>query len=80
MSDKPITTPIKYAIHGAGVNPIFGDGVIHVEVDDIGGGPFIVLTAADDRSDGGIAINLDELELAAKLGRQMVKAAEGTEK
>lgn len=35
---------MKVAIHDKTVNPVYGDGVIYVEINDEAAGPFVVLT------------------------------------
>jgi len=58
---KPIATPIKYSIHSEGDAPLYSEYAIHISVDD----------------DGAVKLDLPDLELALKLGRQMIKATEG---
>jgi hypothetical protein len=45
------TTTLKVAVHREDVNPVFGEGVTFVSVDDEAGGPFLVIEQHDD--DGG---------------------------
>ena len=70
-----LTTTIKVAIHRRGTNPIFGEGVVHVSVEDETGGPFIVLESDDDNS-GGLRIDMEELEAAVVAARMMIGAAQ----
>ena len=73
------TSAIKKAIYVAGNNPIFGDGVVNVSVEDDGGGAFLVIeTYSDDNDDcGKISIDLDELEAVLVAAREMIAEIEG---
>jgi hypothetical protein len=42
------TTTLKVAVHREDVNPVFGEGVTFVSVDDEAGGPFLVIEQHDD--------------------------------
>ncbi|MFW6311302.1 MAG: hypothetical protein ACOC1K_03605 [Nanoarchaeota archaeon] len=56
-------TPLKVSIHHKLVNPIFGDGVTHVEIEDEASGPFIILTQEYDGVINKISLDMEELEL-----------------
>ena len=45
---KYATTTLKVAVHREDVNPVFGEGVTYVIVDDEAGGPFLVIEQHDD--------------------------------
>jgi hypothetical protein len=69
MTTKLMITPVKIAVHRIDDNPIFGENVIHVSVDDDSGGAYIVIEANEGQMDG-LRIDLDELEMvlvAAKI-------------
>jgi hypothetical protein len=87
MSDKKTTTdgneimvtPVKVALHRRRDNPIYGEGVIYVSVDDECVGPFLVLTQNHD-SGHGLRIDLDELEAAVKTGRYLIAGVKAAQK
>ena len=70
------TSAIKKAIYVDGKDPISGDGVVHVSVEDEGGGPFLVIENIDDNC-GKIRIDLDELEAVLVAAREMIAEIEG---
>lgn len=68
---KPLRiTPIKFAIHRQGENPIFGEQVITIALEDEAGGPFFVVESNQPSGDG-LRIDDDELELLVKAGRKL---------
>lgn len=74
------TSVIRKAIYVDGNNPIFGDGAVHVSVEDEGGGAFLVIeTVEGDDNDvcGKIRIDLDELEAVLVAAREMIAEIEG---
>jgi hypothetical protein len=54
MSLKFATTTLKFAVHREDVNPVFGEGVTFVSVDDEAAGPFLVIEQHDDDVQPGI--------------------------
>lgn len=70
MSNQLRITPTKFAIHRQGDNPIFGEHVITIALEDESGGPFYVVES-NHPSDDGIRIDDDELELLVKAGRRL---------
>ena len=57
------STILKVSIHTEDMNPVFGETVTHVSVDDEAGGPFIVLSQCNDYiKDGEVRVNIEELE------------------
>lgn len=70
MSKQLIITPIKFAIHRQGDNPIFGEQVITIALEDEAGGPFFVVES-NQASGDGLRIDDDELELLVKAGRRL---------
>ena len=47
------TTIMKIAIHSEKSSPVFGEGVIYVELEDLAAGPFIVLSQNAKLTGGG---------------------------
>jgi len=58
------TTILQVAVHREDVNPIFGEGVTYVRVDDEAGGPFLTIEQHDDESKNG-TIRIDYQEFLA---------------
>ena len=60
-------TPIKYSIHSDNVSPVFGEGVVHVEIVDEGAGEYLRLASLET----GLCEGVVELEF-----EQVLKIAE----
>lgn len=73
--DKLLITPIKVAVHRKYDNPIFGENVIHVSVDDEAAGPFIVLESNAGHADG-LRIDMDELEAVTAAARKLISVVD----
>jgi hypothetical protein len=68
---KPLRiTPIKFAIHRQGDNPIFGEQVITIAIEDETGGPFFVVES-NQASGDGLRIDDDELDMLVKASRRL---------
>ena len=61
---KYATTTLKVAVHREDVNPVFGESVTFVSVDDEAGGPFLVIEQHDDVARTG-AVRFDYEEFLA---------------
>ena len=55
------TMPLGFSIYSEKENPIFGEGVTHVMIDDEAAGPFIILKQYTD--EGTMEIKLDFSEV-----------------
>lgn len=53
------TTIMKIAIHPTSSSPVFGEGVIYVELEDEAAGPFIVLSQNLNEQDYGGKVAID---------------------
>lgn len=78
MSKKPeqgkiVATPLKLAVHRVGVNPVYGESAVTVEVDDEGGGPYVILNANNGVDADGMRIDLDELEAVTDAARSLIE-------
>ena len=67
---KYTTSTISTVVHMDDRNPIFGEGVVTVTVDDDAAGGYIVLTQ-DDQT---IKVDPDELQLITKTAIRMLAA------
>lgn len=66
-------TILKVSVHIKGVNPVYGENITHVSVDDECGGGFIVLEQYDDDiKPGMVRVNMDELEAIVKVARDLI--------
>jgi hypothetical protein len=61
-------TIIEVAVHYKQINPIFGEGVTHVRIDDEAAGGFIVLKQ-DDKE---LRFDLEELEEVIIAARELL--------
>lgn len=69
---KYTATTIAVAVH-SGKNPIWGEGVIHVCLEDEAAGLFIVLKQnTDDAVQPTIRVELEELETILEIARSMI--------
>jgi hypothetical protein len=67
-------TPIGASIHQHDVNPLYGEGVTHVLLEDDAAGAYILLKQADEHSKvGEVRLNMDELELVVKAARELIE-------
>lgn len=67
--------PVKYSIYAENENPVFGDTVITVSLEDEAGGPFLVLSSIGDRVrlPGEIEIEFEQWAAIDKAARQLIK-------
>jgi hypothetical protein len=68
VNDYLKVTPLSVAIHRQSENPVYGKdgssgaGILHVSIDDDGGGPFLVIKQLeDDPMPGVVRMNPEEL-------------------
>ncbi len=66
-------TPIAFSIHLKGVNPIFGEGITHVKIEDEEAVPFILLSQDGSES---IRLDVEELEKVLEVSRLLIKEFE----
>lgn len=66
--------PVKYAIYSEGQNPIYGDFVLTIEVDDEAAGPFLKIRVNGEHQERG-TVEIDYQHWAAldKAARQLMK-------
>ena len=65
---KYTTSIISTVVHLDDRNPIFGEGIITVSIDDDGAGGYIVLTQEEQT----IKVDIEELQLVAKTARKLL--------
>lgn len=69
-------TTIAVAVHPENENPIYGDSVIHVLLEDEAAGAFIVLEQnTDDTVKPRIRVELEELELIVETARRIINGS-----
>ena len=72
MSDIKTTT-ISVAVHRAEINPIFGEGVTRVSLDDETGGPFVVLRQYEDElGNGEVRLEIEELRAITAAAEKLI--------
>ena len=69
-------TILKVAIHPKDVNPVFGVGVTHVSIEDEAAGGFILLAQHNERPEGVLAFDIEELEEIWLVAKEMMEAYE----
>ena len=66
------STIIKISIHSENVNPVYGAGVTHVNVQDEAAGPFLTLSQVGEEKFECVRIDLDELEMIAAEAKKLI--------
>ena len=70
---KFATTTLKVAVHREDVNPVFGEGVTFVSVDDEAGGPFLVIEQHDeDVRPGTVRFDYEEFMAVAEAAKTLM--------
>ena len=67
---KYAQTVIAVSVHPVGVNPVFGEGITHIRLNDDAGGYYIELEQSNDDSTNGVVkfdpAEWDEINAAVK--------------
>ena len=66
------STIIKISIHLENVNPVYGEGVTHVSIQDEGAGPFITLSQVGEEKFECVRIDMEELELITAEAKKLI--------
>jgi len=66
------STIIRISIHPENVNPVYGEGVTHVHVQDESGGPFLTLSQVGEEKFECVRIDIEELELIAAEAKKLI--------
>ena len=66
------STVISISIHPENLNPVYGDGVTHVSIEDEGAGPFIELLQERDDKDKCVRTDIEELELITAEAKKLI--------
>ena len=66
------STIIRIAIHPEYVNPVYGEGVTHVHIQDEGAGPFFTLSQVGEEKLKCIKTDIEELELIAAEAKKLI--------
>ena len=69
-----LTTPITIAVHRKTVNPVFGEGAIHVSIEDEAAGPFVTIRNLDsDIMEAGVVqLELEELNAVHLVAKELI--------
>jgi hypothetical protein len=66
------STIIRIAIHPENVNPVYGEGVTHVCIQDEGAGPFLELSQEGEDKLECIQTDIEELELITAEAKKLI--------
>jgi hypothetical protein len=68
------STPIGTSVHQHDVNPLYGEGVTHVLLEDNAAGAYILLKQCDEHSKvGEIRLDIEELEAVLVAARDLIE-------
>lgn len=74
MSDAKFKTFVERVnLYKDGDNPVFGNSVTTVTINDDGGGPYFILSQSRDEWDGKIYLDFEEIEPLFELLKKMIK-------
>lgn len=78
MSTRKLrVTPVCVAVHREGESPVFGEGTTHVQLEDEGGGAFVILRQfGEHEKEGELRFDVDELQVVAREAARMVRVCE----
>ena len=66
------STIIRISIHPENVNPVYGEGVTHVHIQDEAAGPFLTISQVGDEKFECVRIDLCELELITAEAKKLI--------
>jgi hypothetical protein len=66
------STVIRISIHPEYVNPVYGEGVTHLCIQDEAAGPFITLSQVGEEKFECVRIDMEELELITAEAKKLI--------
>ena len=66
------STIIRIAIHLENLNPVYGEGVTHVSIQDEKAGPFITLSQEGEDKHECIKTDIEELEMITAEAKKLI--------
>ena len=66
------STIIKISIHAENVNPVYGEGVTHVHIQDEAFGPFITISQVGEKKFKCVRLDMEELELITAEAKKLI--------
>ena len=67
------TTILQVAVHREDANPVFGEGVTYVRVEDEAGGPFLIIEQHnDDVRPGTVRMDYEEFLAVAEAAKMLM--------
>jgi hypothetical protein len=66
------STIIRISIHPENVNPVYGEGVTHVHIQDEAAGPFLTLSQVGEEKFECIRTDIEELELITAEAKKLI--------
>jgi hypothetical protein len=74
MSDAKFKTFVERVnLYKDGDNPVFGDSVTTVTINDDAGGPYFILAQSRDSNSGELHLDFEEVKPLFKLLKKMIK-------
>jgi hypothetical protein len=66
------TTITRISIHPENVNPVYGEGVTHLCIQDEAAGPFITLSQVGEEKFESVRVDIEELELITAEAKKLI--------
>jgi hypothetical protein len=66
------STIIRISIHPENVNPVYGEGVTHVHIQDEAAGPFLTLSQVGEEKFECVRIDMEELEMITAEAKKLI--------
>jgi len=66
------STVIRIAIHPENVNPVYGEGVTYVHIQDDADGPFLTLSQVGEKKVERILTDIEELEFITAEAKYLI--------
>lgn len=74
---KYTTTITRISVHSEEHSPVLGETALHIEIDDEGAGPFLVIRSCSEGDDtaGKVSVDFEEWGLVDQAARQLMGQA-----
>jgi len=66
------TTITRISIHPENANPVYGEGVTHLCIQDEAAGPFITLSQVGEDKSECVRVDIEELELIVAEAKKLI--------
>lgn len=61
------TVPVKYNIYEENDNPVFGNSVLSVSIEDDAAGPYIEIEQCREENNGKVLVEMDQIDALVNL-------------